>query len=172
MPALPASDTSAPLDGPQWHYALSAYARPGVAPACLLLQDRLGVDVVVLLHLGYAAARLGQPAAEPGIAAADALVADWRAQVVRPLRAARRAIPADAPHLAALRACIQQAELQAEQQALAWLAATLVQSAAAAQAVPARQVAAFYAARNGHDAAQLDTPEVCSALALLEQALR
>ena len=39
-----------------WDYALRIYAQEGVAPACLLLQDCVGVDVTVLLHAMYHAA--------------------------------------------------------------------------------------------------------------------
>ena len=68
---------------------LATYARPGVAQACLLLQDRLGVDVLVLLHLAYVCSQHQRPLKDGQIAAADAVVRDWRDRVVRPLRAAR-----------------------------------------------------------------------------------
>ena len=34
---------------PLWEFSLEFYAQPGVASACLALQDRCGVDVNVLL---------------------------------------------------------------------------------------------------------------------------
>ncbi|MCG8546534.1 MAG: TIGR02444 family protein, partial [Alphaproteobacteria bacterium] len=34
-----------------WNFSLRAYARPGVADACIRLQDRYGVDVNVLFYL-------------------------------------------------------------------------------------------------------------------------
>ena len=33
-----------------WRFALGFYARPGVAPACLELQDRHGKDVLIALY--------------------------------------------------------------------------------------------------------------------------
>ena len=37
--------TGAALDGPHWTFALRLYGQTGAAEACVLLQDRLGVDV-------------------------------------------------------------------------------------------------------------------------------
>jgi uncharacterized protein (TIGR02444 family) len=72
-----------------WTYAVALYGRPGVAAACLGLQDSFGVDVVVLLTALYARhRRLGFT--EPDLRQADAAVRDWRKDVVRRLRAVRR----------------------------------------------------------------------------------
>ena len=40
-----------------WQFSLDFYARPGVADACLELQDRAGVDVNVLFFVLYLAAQ-------------------------------------------------------------------------------------------------------------------
>ena len=40
-----------------WAFSLKAFAKPPVAQACLDLQDRLGVDVNVLLFLLWCARR-------------------------------------------------------------------------------------------------------------------
>jgi uncharacterized protein (TIGR02444 family) len=35
-----------PMQSPLWHYALSIYAEPDVAPACLVLQEHAGLGKV------------------------------------------------------------------------------------------------------------------------------
>lgn len=168
------STPAVPLDGPQWRYVLAIYALPGVSSACLMLQDRLGLDVLVMLHLAYAATRCGVAVSEETITAADALVGQWRTDVVRPLRAARHAIPRHQPAVADLRAKVQQAELLAEQHALAWLAASLPPGSSpppASAVLSIRGVAAFYAARQVDAAKALEEPEVLAAIERLQQAL-
>ncbi|QHE87099.1 TIGR02444 family protein [Hydrogenophaga sp. BPS33] len=78
------------LRSDEWRHVLALYGRPGVAQACLLLQDRLGVDVVVLLHLGYVERQRQCPLQASHVNAADAVVRDWREQVLRPLRRVAR----------------------------------------------------------------------------------
>jgi uncharacterized protein (TIGR02444 family) len=39
----------AEMDGPHWRFSLAVYGRAGVPPACLKLQDNLGLDVNMLL---------------------------------------------------------------------------------------------------------------------------
>lgn len=108
------------LDGPHWTFALRLYGRPGVAEACLLLQDRLGVDVNVLLLSAYAAAERGIALDARDLHDMDGLVAPWRSDVVAALRQLRRRLksgPAPAPREAteSLRTQIKSAELHAEQ---------------------------------------------------------
>ncbi|MES2251222.1 MAG: TIGR02444 family protein [Pseudomonadota bacterium] len=112
---------------PQWTYALRTYARPGVADACLQLQARCNVDVVVMLHAMYAFDKLGVRLDADTLAAADAHVRAWREQVTVPLRALRTALkggfsalPASA--VEAARQKIKIAELEAESAAFAALA--------------------------------------------------
>jgi uncharacterized protein (TIGR02444 family) len=69
-----------------WAFSLAFYAQPGVMPACLALQDRHGVDV----NLALLCCWVGEPLDAAALAEADALVAEWRTQVVQPLRAVRR----------------------------------------------------------------------------------
>jgi uncharacterized protein (TIGR02444 family) len=75
-----------------WRFSLAIYTRPGVAPACLVLQDQHGRDVNVMLFGCWLGAsgrgRLDRAALE----AADQAVAGWRRDVVENFRAARRAI--------------------------------------------------------------------------------
>jgi uncharacterized protein (TIGR02444 family) len=117
-----------PLHGPHWDYALKLYAQPGVAEACLLLQDRAGVDVNVLLVALYAAARRGLVLRAQDLQEMDADAQAWRQEIVLPLRAIRRRLkegPAPAPGTDAesLRTKVKGAELQAEQIEQALLAA-------------------------------------------------
>jgi uncharacterized protein (TIGR02444 family) len=76
----------------EWNYALRVYAQPGVAEACLLLQDRAGVDVVVLLHAMYLLTAKGIALDEQALACAEARVGSWRREVTAPLRALRAAL--------------------------------------------------------------------------------
>ncbi|WP_186464365.1 TIGR02444 family protein [Nitrospirillum bahiense] len=99
-----------------WPYALDAYARPGVAEACLAAQDAHGADVPLLLWGAWAAAR-GHTLTEADLAAAATAAARWRAPVIAPLRQARRALKALAASAAeneALRQTVKAAELEAE----------------------------------------------------------
>ena len=71
-----------------WDFAVGAYRKPGVAEACLSLQERYGVDVNVLLYCcwyGCTRGSLDGPAMERILSFAE----PWAENVVRPLRAAR-----------------------------------------------------------------------------------
>lgn len=112
------TDDAASGQSPLWRFSLSFYARPGVAPACLELQDRGGADVNVLLYLLFLAAHDRQ--VDRGeVARIDALAASWREQVVIPLRNLRRALKsgiAPCPPAASepLRGAVKRVELEAE----------------------------------------------------------
>ncbi len=75
---------------PFWAFSLAVYARPGVPPACLALQDRRGIDVNLLLFAAWAGMGCGVALTAERLAAADSAVAGWRREVVQPLRAIRR----------------------------------------------------------------------------------
>jgi len=99
-----------------WRFALGLYGRPGVAPACLSLQDRHGVDIPLLLAaIWHGASGRGRlPASRAR--AWRARAREWRHAIV-PLRAARTAIRAAAkadPAIMRLRKSILAAELAAE----------------------------------------------------------
>jgi uncharacterized protein (TIGR02444 family) len=122
-------------DSPFWSFSVALYGRPGVAPACLALQDRFGCDVNLLLFAIWAA----QSGAELGpqdFERLDGAVAPWRTGVVEPIRAIRRRLKADphgaAPELAeACRQALLKAELEAERAAQELLARALPLPAAA-----------------------------------------
>jgi uncharacterized protein (TIGR02444 family) len=100
-----------------WGFATGLYARPGVAPACLALQDGHGVDIPLLLaaiwHGETGRGRLDRGQAGDWRACARL----WRAAAIVPLRTARTAIRAAAkadPAIDRLRKTILAAELAAE----------------------------------------------------------
>lgn len=113
------------LENPLWAFALDFYARPGVADACLTLQDALDADVVALIVVLYAWLHLDRSLSEAEVADIQAGMQPWRNTSVLPLRHVRRAlkprrrdIPDEAKEL--LRDQIKRTELLAEQIQLAW----------------------------------------------------
>ena len=80
-------------DCPVWTWSVGVYGRDGVAAACLELQDRHGLDVNLLLLACWLAAH-GRALDGETLARARAATGRWQAEVVRPLRAARRALKA------------------------------------------------------------------------------
>ncbi|MBO4221071.1 TIGR02444 family protein [Bradyrhizobium neotropicale] len=110
---------SGAIDTESWAFALELYAEPGIADACLVLQNECGVDVMVLLMATFAAVRRGIALTPFDVAAMDAVCRDWRERVVLPLRALRTMLksgPAPAPNEQSekLRSSIKAAELSAE----------------------------------------------------------
>jgi uncharacterized protein (TIGR02444 family) len=100
-------------------FALTVYAADGVAPACLLLQGRFGLDVNLLLFAAYVSVARGQALTPAALEAAKLRVDPWHRQVVRPLRRVREQLksgPAPAPNPATtgLREEIKELEIQAE----------------------------------------------------------
>lgn len=100
-----------------WDFSLAVYGKPGVAPACLALQERHGLDVNLLLYCGWCGRR-GQRLDRAELAALDAKVAAWRENAVLPLRGLRRWLKtqetATGEDAEALRAEIKRLELEAE----------------------------------------------------------
>ena len=72
-----------------WDFARSAYARPGVAAACLQLQDEHGQCVVLLLWRIWTLAER-RPVGGAALDAAVATSRAWEMTVVSPLREVRR----------------------------------------------------------------------------------
>lgn len=105
---------------PFWDFSLDLYDRPGVAAACLRLQDRLGLDVNLLLAGCWVASSGGGRLGDVDWRRLVDATADWRGAVVGQLRAARRRMKdADFPGMPAgladsLRARIKALELDAE----------------------------------------------------------
>jgi uncharacterized protein (TIGR02444 family) len=79
-------------ENPFWAFSLAAYAKPGVADACLFLQDNAGLDVNLLLYCCWIASVREQALTEDELRNAVGLTAEWREQVVSPLRQIRRGL--------------------------------------------------------------------------------
>ncbi|GJE41364.1 TIGR02444 family protein [Methylobacterium soli] len=134
---------------PLWTFACEFYGRPGIAEACLALQDEAGADVPLLLYLIWCA-RTGRPVDAAAIAGADDRIASWRVQVIAPLRAIRRAMRSEllpGQSTQAHRERIKAAELEAERLALAALSAAAPEPVCAADS--GTDVLALYAAHLG-----------------------
>ena len=103
---------------PFWRFSIKFYAVPGVAPACIELQDRGGVDVNVLFFLLWSATQ-NRALNAADVAELDRVIGEWRDAAVVPLRGVRRALktpPAVMPPDAAegFRTRIKAVELEAE----------------------------------------------------------
>lgn len=110
-----------------WDWAVAAYGAPGVADACLALQDHHGQNVPLLLWAAWAAAGGRAPDDETLEAACDTARA-WEETAIAPLRQARRILKAAVPDMddaarLALREEIKAVELSAERRLLEGLEA-------------------------------------------------
>jgi uncharacterized protein (TIGR02444 family) len=129
-------------DNPFWEFSLAVYRRPGVADACLRLQDEAGADVNLLLFFCWLALSRDEALGEVEIRDIVARTAGWRDHVVRPLRDVRRWMKGGAEGMPAgpveaLRSQVKRIELDSErlqQDMLFALADTAAVQAVAAQA--------------------------------------
>ena len=107
-----------PEKSPFWRFSVTFYAAPGVAPACIELQDKAGVDVNVLFFLLWnATERRALNAAE--ISEIEHAIGPWRDMAVVPIRNVRRALKTPpsvmSPDAAeSLRTRVKAVELEAE----------------------------------------------------------
>jgi uncharacterized protein (TIGR02444 family) len=170
------------LDGPHWHFALTLYDQPGVAEACLRLQDRLGVDVNILLFSVYAATEHRLSLDAHDVRSMNDIVASWRREVVAALREVRRRLksgPQPAPNTVTetLRAQIKGAELRAEQIEQAVLADWLERGHGPGQTTSEvdiggtlQTVVAFFAGVHAAPTGATETGEVRTAMETLRTA--
>lgn len=155
-------------DDPFWLFSLDLYGRPGVAEACLALQDGSGADVNLVLFVLWCAAT-ERPLDAETLTRLDEQVAAWRHAVVEPLRKVRRGMKVQLlPGLntETLRSEIKAAELAAER---------LVQAALfAAAPAPGNVPEVLTAAREGLAGygARLPSPLTEAPVAVLLDALR
>lgn len=140
-------------DNPFWDFSLALYRGPGVEAACIGLQDRLGLDVNLLLYACWIAATGRGRLARGDWTRLIGDTAAWRDQVVEPLRAVRRHLKDrnDMPGAAALRDRVKALELDAEHAEQLAIAA---HSPPDANTPPARGVVEADAAANLHDYVQ------------------
>jgi uncharacterized protein (TIGR02444 family) len=114
--------TSNPAGEEFWAFSLRVYAQPSVQEECLTLQERLSLDVNLLLFCAYAGSKLGVVLSQQDIADIVALTETWQNSVVRRLRAVRTAMKrwsedgtlSIAEPASALRLAVKKAELDAE----------------------------------------------------------
>ena len=145
------AEADAQTGSPFWRFSLRFYRQPGVADACIALQDGCGVDVNLLLFLLWlAASKRGVGHGE--VAALYAKTLSWRDDVVAPLRAVRRKLKAGSSLVEAataefFRTRIKAVELEAErlqQEALFALAGSLTTTADPSVEAAARANIAAY----------------------------
>jgi uncharacterized protein (TIGR02444 family) len=176
-----ASEGNLPLDGPHWAFALDLYERPGVSEACLLLQDKAGVDITLLLFVLFVAKEHRTILDQADLVTLDASIAPWRDEVIQPLRSLRRRVksgpfPAPSSSTEALRDRIKAAEVQAEQIELAVLSRWLERHQPQIEAEPVeiaavlQHIAAFFASRANRPS-DSRLPEIQAALDTLVRAL-
>ena len=103
---------------PLWNFSVTYYARRGVSRALLALQDQYDLDVNLLLLAIWAGTEPALHLTIEDFAALDAVASSWRNNVVKPLRAVRRALKnprmTENPGEDELRKAIAAAELDAE----------------------------------------------------------
>lgn len=102
-----------PEAGTLWDWSCERYARPGVAAACLVLQDRHDAAVTLLL-LGCWLADAGRRLAPEPAAVARDYSTGWQAGVVQPLRQVRRHLARAGGAATRLRLAVKEQELAAE----------------------------------------------------------
>lgn len=112
-------DQSGPGSSDLARFALKVYASEGVPPACLVLQERAAVDVNLLLFAAFAGAARGARVDAAALAAAQAAVGAWHAEVVKALRAVRQRLkagppPGPTPVTEALRDKLKKVEIESE----------------------------------------------------------
>ena len=113
------SDTGTPVSkSPFWRFSVKFYAVPGVADACIALQDQAKVDVNILFFLLWNATEKRALNAE-NVAEVERTIGGWREMAVVPIREVRRALKTPPPVMAAdaaesLRTRVKAVELEAE----------------------------------------------------------
>jgi len=179
VPAPSTSSDTAHLDNAFWRFSLSFYARAGIAPACLILQNRLGIDVNVLLLSIFAAVERRHILSADDLRSADDTVAAWRSAIVAQLRRIRTDLksgPPPAPSAATedLRSQVKAAELKAEQIEQAMLLAWLDHRRSSLSTPPPLDADELLQRITGHFCAELtEAPdaEVAAAMRTLSEAI-
>jgi uncharacterized protein (TIGR02444 family) len=111
-PTIPVSKS------PFWQFSVKFYAVPGVAEACITLQDQAKVDVNILFYLLWNASQ-GRAFNAADVTEIERAVGPWREIAVAPIRNVRRALKSPPPVMEpaaaeGLRTRIKAVELEAE----------------------------------------------------------
>lgn len=77
-----------------WRYSVELYGKSGITDVCLTLQDKLGVNVNLLLLLCYCEGQRLQLSRED-IETLAAAVIPWHSEYTKPLRGLRRRLALD-----------------------------------------------------------------------------
>ena len=112
------ADAPSAQGSPFWRFSLRFYRQPGVADACIALQEERGVDVNLLLFLLWQATRKRAFAAAD-VEELEGRIGGWRDMTVIPLRTLRRALKSPPPLIAGataelFRTKVKAVELEAE----------------------------------------------------------
>jgi uncharacterized protein (TIGR02444 family) len=148
-----------------WNFSLQIYGKPGVGPACIALQDGLGLDVNLLLFCCWHG-RENRALSEEDLRRAIAAAVGWQREVVQPLRAVRRRLktgvaPVSAAECEALRRKVNDLELEGERIAQATLEALPAPPAGRRPAIEANL--ALYLKAMGRDPARAPELQTLSA---------
>lgn len=103
-----------------WDFITRLYAQPGVASACLALQDRHGVDVTLMLFCLWRGS-INDAISNAHMAALTVAAREWREATVLPIRAARRWLK-QRPNQDSLYRSVLSAEIDSEHGELLMLA--------------------------------------------------
>ncbi len=169
------SEAPSSSDTPFWRFSLKFYRQPGVAEACIALQDDCGVDVNLMLFLLWLAASGRQLSVEQ-IKELDEAVRSWRELTIIPIREARRKLKGaptlvEADKQEALRTKIKAIELEAErlqQEALYAKSRSLARGSEARPPAAARANLAGYEHLLGTGFAEEAVDHLISALAAVK----
>lgn len=157
-----------------WRFSLRFYGERDVSYACIVLQDRCGVDVNVLLLSLYATLSLNRVHDDQDIEAMDNGVRILRDQVIEPLRHVRRHIKGKYSSAGEnIRQLVKQSELLAERLEQSMLAETLIARDCPAQgganvAAVVAMVVNYYLGIAGKQAGT--DPEIVAAIGLIATA--
>src|SRR6187551_1119691 len=81
---------------PFWQFSIKFYAVPGVADACIALQDQANVDVNILFYLLWNATQ-GRAFNAADVTEIEHRIGPWREFAVVPIRNIRRALKVPPP---------------------------------------------------------------------------
>ncbi len=102
-----------PASGAFWDFSLNIYGVPGVASACLSLQDEHGRDVNLVLFAAWVGISGRGRLTQADLAKAEEAIAPWRREAIKPLRVLRCKLKGDRDS-SALYEALKIAELEAE----------------------------------------------------------
>jgi len=160
-------------DSAFWQFSLAFYERPGVADACLALQDETGADVNVMFYVLFLARQLRQ-IDRVDAAHIDASIKGWREIAVVPLRTLRRRLKIGIEPIAiadteALRSAVKRIELDAERIEQEWLEANVPAATLGTQATSPLAAAQTNLAAYGALLGDLSRAHVATLLAAFAQ---